>query len=147
MVVAVVSTAVIAIGLVWWGRYGRTQDVSVGGRVTVGDEPLAHGLVIFYPDAARGNHSPSEPRGRTDKQGAYQLRTEGRKGVALGWYRVAVVPRQPDPGAKAAVQAKIVAPFDRRYENPAISGLEVLVTADSGGTGFDFRLARASPKK
>jgi hypothetical protein len=114
--------------------------------VTVDDEPLAHGLVIFYPDAARGNHSPSEPRGRTDKQGAYQLHTDGRKGVAPGWYRVAVVPQQPDPGTKAA-GPKTGVPFDRRYENPATSQLEVLVAADSDGTGFDFRLSRSVKRK
>jgi len=129
------------------GRAGSGQEVTVRGRVTVEGEPLPDGLVIFYPDAARGNHSPVEPRTRTDRQGGYELRAEGKRGIAPGWYRVAVVPRQPDPGGSVAPKSKDAMRFDRRYENPDTSGLAVFVRSYAGRGDYDFHLTRPGAGK
>ncbi|HYH64437.1 MAG TPA: hypothetical protein VD866_07040 [Urbifossiella sp.] len=142
VVVAALAVAATVGGVVWSARAGGGRDLPVKGRVTVDGAPLAGGLVIFYPDASRGNESPVEPRGRTNRRGEYQLRAEGQAGIAPGWYRVAVVPRQPDPGEPAASKSKTQVGFDRRYERPNTSGLAVLVSRDAEGGSYDLRIGR-----
>jgi hypothetical protein len=141
-VVAALAVAAVVGGIVWSARAGGGRDLPVKGRVTVDGAPLASGLVIFYPDAARGNKSPVEPRGRTDRRGGYQLRAEGQAGITPGWYRVAVVPRQPDPSEVAASKSKTQVRIDRRYERPDTSGLAVLVSRDSDAGSYDLWLDR-----
>lgn len=150
VIVAILATLALGAlvgGLVWWGR-AAAGDVTVRGRVTVDGEPLSGGLVIFYPDAAQGNHSPVEPRGRTDRQGGYLLQAEGQKGIAPGWYRVVVVPWQADPGEKNVTPTpKNPTRFERRYEKPDTSGLVVLVSPNPARGAYDLQLARQRPGK
>jgi hypothetical protein len=146
VILAGLALAGLTGGLVWWATAAGRQEVQVRGRVTVGGTPLSGGLVIFYPDAARGNASPVEPRSLIDRQGRYRLSAEGRTDIAPGWYRVVVVPPQAEPGGKTA-QSKTTAQqpkqpprFDRRYENPDTSGLAVHVTPTPAEGAYDFKL-------
>lgn len=148
IVVAVTATVgVLIAAFVWWGRADEVADVTVHGRLTVDGEPLPGGLVIFYPDAGRGNHSPFEPRARTDRRGGYQLRAEGKQGIVPGWYRVAVVPPQPGTGEDAKAKSKHPVSFDRRYENPDTSGLAVHVRPYPPRGGYELDLARPHSRK
>lgn len=147
LVMVVLALGVLVSGLVWWVRADAVPDVTVHGQVTVDGEPLPDGLVIFYPDSGRGNRSPVEPRARTDRRGRYQLRAEGKQGITPGWYRVAVVVHQPEPGGGLTARSKDSVRSDRRYENPNTSGLTVLVRPHSPRGGYDFDLARQRPGK
>jgi hypothetical protein len=147
VLVAVLALSALVGGLSWWSRAGAGREATVRGLVTVDGEPLSGGLVIFYPDVAQGNNSPVEPRTRTDNQGRYQLLTEGKRGIAPGWYRVAVVPRQPSPNEKKPAPLKDEMRFDRRYEKPDTSGLVVLVSPDSARGSYDLQLVRQRTKK
>lgn len=146
--VVFVALALGIVGaIVWWGWAGVTPDLVVRGRVTVDGEQLPGGLVIFYPDTSRGNHSPVEPRARTDRRGGYQLRAEGKLGIVPGWYRVAVVPPQPETGEGTKAKAKYSVSFDRRYENPETSGLVVHVRPYPPRSGYDLDLTRPHSKR
>jgi hypothetical protein len=143
--IAVLALGTLAVGgLAWWVR--AAPAVTVRGRVTVDGELLPGALVIFYPDAGRGNRSPVEPRARTDRRGAYQLQAEGVREIAPGWYRVAVVSRPAEPGENATAKSKTPVRFDRRYESPDTSGLSVFVRSDAPPGGYDLQLARRAGK-
>lgn len=79
----------LCLGLVGCGARGP-KLVPVEGKVTLGDKPVTNGTVILYPDLARGNQSPEEPRGEIDAQGNFKVTTGARTGAAPGAYKVAV---------------------------------------------------------
>jgi hypothetical protein len=78
--------------------FGCGHDAGVGkacrvsGRITVGERPVTamSTVVIFKPDAGRGNKSPFEPTGTVDRHGNYALSTKRQEGAPPGWYRVIV---------------------------------------------------------
>jgi len=47
-------------------------------------------MVLFQPDASKGNHSPFEPAGTIDEEGTYTLLTKDKKGAPPGWYKIVV---------------------------------------------------------
>jgi hypothetical protein len=65
------------------------------------NEPLVakNTIVLFKPDASKGNTSPFEPTGTVDASGTYTLRTEGKTGAPPGWYKVVVTARGDAPVA------------------------------------------------
>jgi hypothetical protein len=71
---------------------GVGKTFPVAGRITLDGEPLtaASTVVLFKPDAAKGNASPWEPTGTVDGQGNYTLHTKGKRGAPPGWYKVVV---------------------------------------------------------
>lgn len=99
-VAAALALALLAAGCGDSSGVGRTVPVS--GRITVGGAPLtaASTVVLFKPDAARGNTSPWEPTGTVDGEGKYTLNTRGRRGAPPGWYKVIVT----------AVEARAIEP-------------------------------------
>ncbi len=74
---------------------GKTYPVS--GKVTLDGKPLtaATTIILFKPDAAKGNSSPFEPTGTVDDQGNYTLVTSGKKGAPPGAYKVVVTATEP----------------------------------------------------
>src|SRR5215469_3246885 len=73
---------------------GAGKLVPVQGQVKFGDAPLTTGVVIFRPDASKGNTSQEEPRGQIDAEGHYKLRTAQQEGAAPGWYKVGIIASQ-----------------------------------------------------
>ncbi len=73
-------------------RSGVGTTLPVSGRVTMdGETVVAKGaMVVFYPDAARGNDCRFEPTAVVDGDGHYTLVTKGKKGAPPGWYKVVV---------------------------------------------------------
>src|ERR1022692_2604787 len=65
--------------------------IPVEGTVLLGDKPLTTGTVILKPDAAKGNESKHEPRGKIGADGKYQIETSLQKGAPAGWYKVGVI--------------------------------------------------------
>ncbi len=96
---------------------GTTYPVT--GAITMENVALpAHTtMVLFKPDAAKGNKSPFEPVGAVDGEGKYSLKTKGKPGAPPGWYKVIVSahdgklelskePRTVRPAPKSLVPAK-----------------------------------------
>jgi len=73
---------------------GQTWPVS--GKITVDDEPFTaqSTILVFKPDASKGNSSPFEPTGSVDAEGVYTLKTKSKKGAPPGWYKVVVTARE-----------------------------------------------------
>jgi hypothetical protein len=126
---------------------GVGQTFPVRGRITVGSEPLTASttVVLFKPDAAKGNTSPFEPTGTVDAEGNYTLHTNGKKGAPAGWYKVVVTaaeapsfrgkgPRTQMPGAKSLVAAK--------YGQAKTTDLAVEVIENPAPGAYDLKLTR-----
>src|SRR5690349_19138759 len=75
---------------------GCSDDSGVGptfpvtGKVTINDAPLTakSTIVLFKPDASRGNTCPFQPAGTVDADGSYSLKTRTKAGAPPGWYKV-----------------------------------------------------------
>jgi hypothetical protein len=132
----VLLCCVLTTGLTGCGQ-GGAKLVPVEGKVTMGAKPVPTGTVIFYPDAARGNTSKEEPRGDIDAGGNYQLLTGTHKGVAPGWYKVAVTAAdQVDPNNPYFTKWLV----PERYIDPRTSKLEFEVGANQPPGAFDIKL-------
>jgi hypothetical protein len=95
----IVCCAVVLIPFAGCGpRY-----VPVSGTVTLDGKPLSGGVLVFSPDAAKGNSARISCSGPV-KDGRYTLETSGilradsGAGAPLGWYKVTLItdlPGQP----------------------------------------------------
>ncbi len=68
----------------------------VVGKVTFNQSPWTakSTVILFKPDAARGNTGRFEPTGSVDADGNYRLTTKGKNGAPPGWYKVVVTARE-----------------------------------------------------
>jgi hypothetical protein len=76
----------------WWGpRSSKTAAdlVPVQGVVYFQDKPLPGGTIVFSPDPRRGQDGPMG-MGSIDDQGFFRIWSDGREGVAPGYYAVTI---------------------------------------------------------
>ena len=106
-------------------------------------KPLSTGLVIFHPDASRGNKAPHEPRSAIDAQGNYDLMTANKLGAPPGWYNVAVV-AQKESAEKVNGHTAYVWLIDRKYATHATSGLSVEVVEKPAPEAYDIKIESKS---
>ncbi len=125
---------------------GRTVPVS--GKVILQDEPWTAKttVVLFKPDASKGNTSSFEPTGTVDAEGNYTLTTKGKNGAPLGWYKVIVtaredaapehpkLPTQHRPVARSLLPAK--------YGQAETSGLSIEVVENPAPGAYDLKLSK-----
>lgn len=113
--------------------------VSVQGQVMLGETPLTTGVVIFRPDASRGNSSQHEPRGQLDAKGHYHLRTGEKEGAAPGWYKVAIIAARPstDPKNPYAPPQSLIPTI---YNDPDNSGLDREVEKNPAPGAYDLQI-------
>jgi hypothetical protein len=127
---------------------GKTYPVA--GKITLDGEPLtaASTVVLFKPDAARGNSSPFEPTGTVDGEGKYTLVTKGKKGAPPGWYKVTVTatgglfeatkgPTKRHPGPRSLLPA--------RYGQAATTPFSIEVVEYPAPDSYDLRLTAGAP--
>jgi hypothetical protein len=125
---------------------GRT--VPVAGKILLANEPLTakNTIVLFKPDAAKGNTSPFEPVGTVDEGGNYTVQTKGKKGAPPGWYKVVVTARDeaPPEHPKSAPQHRPVARslLPARYGQEKTSGLSLEVVEDLAPGAYDLKLTK-----
>jgi hypothetical protein len=118
----------------------RTEPtIAVKGKVLVDGQPLTFGTIVFTPDAAKGNTSMHEPRGKLDATGVYEAKqSKDQPGMASGWYKVSISAQKmkdaKDPYSYASV-------IPNRYASPETSGLSVEVTAHAAAGTYDFALS------
>ena len=123
------------------GCESATPTFPVSGKVTVQKKPLTTGVVMFFPDASKGNTSKEGPIGTIGPDGSYKLTTGGRDGAPLGWYKVTVSP-QPLPTAETAAQKtppKVQA-VNSKYFMPTSSGILIEVTDPPKPGAYDIDL-------
>ncbi len=115
-----------------------SQGPEVTGKVTFNGQPLTTGVVIYHPDASKGNQSKHQARGRIDEQGNYTLTCDSREcGIAAGWYRVSVISTRKDPRNEYAVPTSII---PRRYGDPRASGQSREVREHAPQGAYDLTL-------
>jgi hypothetical protein len=128
---------VVVFALAGCGR-GETA-IPVKGKVLLDGQPLTVGTVIFTPDAARGNTSLHEPRGKLDANGNYQaFQTKDRAGMTPGWYKISVTAqRLKDPNDRYSFESVI----PTHYANPETSGLALEVVENPAPEAYDLALS------
>lgn len=117
--------------------------IPVKGKVLVDGLPLTVGTVIFTPDAAKGNTSLHEPRGKLDANGVYQVyQTKDREGVAPGWYKISISAQRltdaKDPYSYASV-------IPTKFARPDTSGLALEVVDKPAQGAYDITLSAREP--
>jgi hypothetical protein len=124
---------------------GVGKTCPVAGKVTLDEQPVTatSTIILFKPDAERGNASPFEPTGTVDREGNYTLSTKGKKGAPPGWYKVVITatePRGPDergprnhrPGPRSVLPA--------RYGHPATTTVAIEVVESPTAGAYDVKL-------
>ncbi len=127
-----VVLAITIFALVGCGSKPPTK-IAVKGKVWYRGEPLPGGIIVFAPDAERGN-SGSLAKGTIAADGTFSLAPE----TAAGWYRVAVAPL-PSDAATAPTVSNPYPGLPARYRNPNLSGLNGEIKPGTENT-FEFNL-------
>ncbi len=128
---------------------------TVKGKVSVNGNPLKGGAIVFHPDAAKGNKAATGASGTIKDDGEYELATNGKPGIPLGWYKVTVTALAPmgQPGGSVADPTKdggggvapLAAPsaaINPKFGDPATTTLSVEVVASPEPGRYDFSLTK-----
>jgi hypothetical protein len=133
---------------------GVGQTFPVSGTITLDGQPLVAKttVVLFMPDAAKGNGSPFEPTGTVDGQGRYTLVTKNKPGAPPGWYKIAVTAhegRSEHPKGTLRHRPVAHAVIPSKYGQPDTSDLSIEVVENPAPGAYDVKLvtesARSSP--
>jgi hypothetical protein len=142
----VAAACLLAVGCGDDSEVGRTLPVT--GSVTLDGTPLTESstVILFKPDAARGNTSLFEPAGTVDSQGVYRLTTKGKKGAPPGWYKVVVTAIDSRAGRDAshhrpAAKSLVAAAYGQAATTP----LAVEVVEDPAFGAYDLKLSASPP--
>ena len=109
----------------------------VQGIVTVDEQPLRMGTIIFTPDAAKGNSSKLEPRGILAADGRYSVHTGELEGAPLGWYRVTIYAMDSVDSTKLPEWLA-----NEKYTKAETSGLAVEVVEKPAAKAYDFQVTK-----
>jgi hypothetical protein len=134
---------VVAVGLAGCGD-GGPRLVKAGGSVKYQGKPLAGADVVFISEEGS---LPSI--GRTDEQGRFELKTNGKPGAPMDEYKVAITAvRQKRPVSEAEavgmtseqIAANHESLIPAKYNNKISSGLTATVGKDVAANDFAFEL-------
>lgn len=134
------AVVLCVVGLIPLGGCRAKNRVSVKGTVTLDGKPLESGILLFSPDASKGNTARVTCTCAI-KDGSYELRSSGvtrsesSSRVPPGWYKVTVTTNEP---GKSKAQAKIQ--INDRYKNPEKSPLSIEVVANPEPGQYDIKL-------
>jgi hypothetical protein len=150
---ALLGTALVVLAACGCGdRSGVGLTYAVHGKVTLDGKPLGASttVILFKPDAAKGNQNQFLPASGVDQEGGYMLSTHGKKGAPPGWYRVIVTahegavehPKQAQGNADGAhsrrptVRSLVPAKYGREESTDLL--IEVIENPAPGA--YDLRL-------
>lgn len=126
---------VLALSVLAGGCRRSTVLHPVTGKVTYRGAVLTNGIVVFTPDATRGESGPIAV-GTIREDGSYMLNTGDAVGAGAGWYRVTVaaftaaVPKT----AMLAPPNVSLAVLPEKYRDPELSLLRCQVKADQANS-------------
>jgi hypothetical protein len=140
-------TGIVAVGCADASGVGKTFPVT--GMITLDGRPLVAKttVVLFKPDAAKGNGSVYEPTGTVDGQGKYALVTKGKKGAPPGWYKIAVTAhegRAEHPKGTLRHRPVAHAVIPGKYGQPETSNLSIEVVENPVPGAYDLKLVTES---
>jgi hypothetical protein len=144
-----VLPSLAAIGLLAAPGCGDTSGIGktlpVAGKVTLDDTPLTapSTVLLFKPDASRGNTSLWEPTGTVDDQGNYVLFTNGKKGAPPGWYKVLVTASAVQTDGSSGSPHKRPVPrslVPARYGQAATTPVTIEVVEAPTPEAYDLKL-------
>jgi hypothetical protein len=112
--------------------------IPVTGTITVRNQLLSAGTVVFRPDREKGNKETREPRATiaADQPGVYRLTTDNQDGAPAGWYKVTV--NAIKPATSSVRPPEWLA--SQRYADETTSELSVEVTKGALAGAYDFKL-------
>jgi hypothetical protein len=132
-------------------RSGVGATWPVSGKVTLDGRPLTANttVILFMPDAARGNGSQYVPSASVDQEGNYTLATKEKRGAPAGCYRVVVTAHEgtvvhPQGETQVAGTSarrptvRTVAPA--KYGQEASTDLLIEVVEEPADGAYDLRL-------
>lgn len=114
-------------------RYPVTGRVLVKGKVLAGKT----GTVVLKPDTSKGNQNTVPAVGVLQRDGSFDIQTDGRPGARRGWYKVLVI--ATDPNANPNEDARRV--VHPRYVTDAATPLTLEVVANPPPGGYDLQLS------
>ena len=122
--------------------HGETTS-TVTGKVLVDGQPLTIGTVVFTPDAAKGNTSMHEPRGKLDANGVFHVfQTKDGGAVSPGWYKISIrAQRLKDPTDRYSQMSVI----PTKFASPETSGLTLEVVDHPAPVAYDITLSAKEP--
>ena len=125
------SLALLVLGV---GCRRSTVLHAVSGKVTYRGAALTNGIVVFTPDATRGESGPIA-LGTIRQDGSYILNTGDATGAGPGWYRVTVAAfTTPGPNTAMATPQVHLPTLPDKYRDPELSMLRCQVKADQANT-------------
>jgi hypothetical protein len=132
---AVALVALAAFALLASGCRRSTALYPVAGKITYRGAALNNGVIVFTPDASRGESGPSA-LGTIRADGTYTLSTGDAAGANSGWYRITVA-AVAAPAPKTPVPAQFQAPLPllpEKYRDPELSLLRCQIKPDQPNT-------------
>jgi hypothetical protein len=130
-------------------KSGVGKTVPVTGKITLDDQPLTADstVVLFKPDASKGNTSAFEPTGTVDENGTYTLSTKGKAGAPPGWYKVVVTavaepPEHPKTPGKPPHRPVARSLVPAKYGQAKTSGLAIEVVENPVPGAYDLKLRK-----
>ncbi len=126
--------AFLLFALLQIGCGGETK-VTVTGKVTSDDGPLAVGSVTFHPDASKGNTSTEMPSVEVDASGNYTLE------ASAGAYKVTVFAEKPraEEGEDAYAEPEYL--VSQKFNAVDSTPLAVDVTAGASPGAYDLKVS------
>jgi hypothetical protein len=121
----------LALALLVLGAGCRRSAIlhPVSGKVSYRGAVLNNGVVVFTPDATRGESGPIA-LGTIREDGTYTLNTGDVIGAGPGWYRITVAAfTAPVPKTVAPTPAPLPL-LPEKYRDPELSLLRCQVKAD-----------------
>jgi hypothetical protein len=118
--------------------------VPAGGSVKYKNAAIPGADIVLVPDG-----EGQAAIGRTDDQGQFTLMTSGKRGAAVGSYKVAITaarPKREVPEAERVAMSSEQIAANRedlvpvKYNNPVSSELTATVSKDSAANKFEFDL-------
>jgi hypothetical protein len=107
----------------------------VSGKVFYKGAPLNTGLIVFSPDAGRGENGKIA-FSKIKEDGAYALYTGDAPGVTAGWYRVTIASLS---GSTTSYDSPLTSLIPDKYRDPQLSQLQCEVKANRDNH-LDFNL-------
>lgn len=130
-----------ALALILLAGCGRAPLTAVHGKVAFKGMMLQGGVIVFTPDANRGERG-SIAVGKIREDGSYTLYTGEQAGASAGWYRVTVTSLAAASGYGPSGNPGFTAPqsvLPEKYRDPDSSQLACEVKA-SRTNNIDFNL-------
>ena len=123
------------------GCAGGEKQLSVKGKITIGDAPLTKGTVAFFPDKAKGNTVKGVAGGNIDAQGYYELFTDKKPGAPLGSYKVVVAAESEPSDAKNPYSTR-KSLVNEKYTKPDTTPLTIEVKESAPAGHYDLKLEK-----